>query len=109
MKSKHNKYELLSQMVHLRIIISNSKTLLCVIQFFASAKRTPFNMKKIVLVLLYMGWAGCFATAQNLPRVIILATGGTIAGQGMSSTSAGYTPGKLPIEDLLKNIPSIIR
>jgi L-asparaginase len=50
---------------------------------------------------------GCFATAQNLPRVIILATGGTIAGQGMSSISAGYTPGKLPIEDLLKNIPSI--
>ena len=45
--------------------------------------------------------------AINLPRVIILATGGTIAGQGTSATSAGYTPGKLPIEDLLKNIPSI--
>src|SRR4030095_16651050 len=51
----------------------------------------------------------CFAAAQNLPRVIVLATGGTIAGQGASATSAGYIPGKLPIEDLLKNIPTITK
>lgn len=38
-----------------------------------------------------------------------MATGGTIAGQGASATSAGYIPGKLPIEDLLKNIPAITK
>jgi L-asparaginase len=63
-------------------------------------------MRKILLVFLYASWTSLLV-AQNLPRVIVLATGGTIAGQGTSATSAGYIPGKLPIEDLLKNIPSI--
>ncbi len=63
-------------------------------------------MKKIALILVYAGWV-CFAAAQRLPRVIILATGGTIAGQGKDSARAGYIPGKIPIEDLLKNIPSV--
>jgi L-asparaginase len=61
-------------------------------------------MKNTFIVLLFPIWS-CLASAQNLPRVIILATGGTIAGQGKSAASAGYIPGKLPIEDLLKNIP----
>jgi L-asparaginase len=45
--------------------------------------------------------------AQNLPRVIILATGGTIAGAGTSSDRAGYTAGKIPIEDLIGSIPTV--
>ena len=45
--------------------------------------------------------------AQQLPRVIILATGGTIAGVGTSSTSAGYTAGKIPIDDLIGAIPVV--
>lgn len=63
-------------------------------------------MGKIFLVLLY-SVSVCLAKAQNLPRVIVIGTGGTIAGQGKNSTSAGYIPGKLPINTLLKNIPSI--
>jgi L-asparaginase len=59
-------------------------------------------MRKMFLFLC-ITWS-YFGIAQNLPRVIILATGGTIAGQGASATSAGYTPGKLPIEELLQNI-----
>ena len=39
--------------------------------------------------------------AQQLPRVIILATGGTIAGAGASADRAGYTAGKIPVDDLL--------
>jgi L-asparaginase len=46
-------------------------------------------------------------TAQQLPRVIILATGGTIAGAGASSDRAGYTAGKIPIDDLIGTIPSV--
>jgi L-asparaginase len=65
-------------------------------------------MRNTLLVLFCVIWT-CFASAQNLPRIIILATGGTIAGQGTSPTSAGYIPGKLPIEDLLKDIPAITK
>src|SRR6187399_915964 len=43
----------------------------------------------------------------QLPRVIILATGGTIAGAGASADRAGYTAGKIPIDDLIGGIPSI--
>ena len=68
--------------------------------------KTPFSMRKVLLVLIFSALTG-IATSQNLPRVIILATGGTIAGQGTDSTRAGYIPGKLPIGDLLKNISSI--
>ena len=63
-------------------------------------------MKKILLVFLYTICV-FYLDAQNLPRVIILATGGTIAGQGTNATTSGYIPGKIPVEDLLKGIPSI--
>jgi L-asparaginase len=45
--------------------------------------------------------------AQQLPRVIILATGGTIAGAGASADRAGYTAGKIPIDDLIGSIPTV--
>lgn len=63
-------------------------------------------MKNILFVLFCFGLTYS-AESQNLPRIIVLATGGTIAGQGASVDRAGYIPGKLPIEDLLSNIPSI--
>ncbi|MFI5136066.1 MAG: asparaginase domain-containing protein, partial [Chitinophagales bacterium] len=49
------------------------------------------------------------AVAQNnkLPRVKILATGGTIAGAGQSAERAGYKAGALPIDDLLSAVPQI--
>ena len=45
--------------------------------------------------------------AQQLPRVIILATGGTIAGAGASADRAGYTAGKIPVDDLIGSIPTV--
>ncbi len=63
-------------------------------------------MKKLLSILLCTIFA-FGATAQNLPRVIILSTGGTIAGQQPNKDKAGYISGKIPIEELLKNIPSI--
>ena len=45
--------------------------------------------------------------AQKLPRVIILATGGTMAGKGSSPDRAAYESGKILIKDLLVAIPSI--
>jgi L-asparaginase len=63
-------------------------------------------MKKLLLLLLCSGCIYC-AGSQNLPRIIVLSTGGTIAGQQPNTDKAGYLPGKIPIGELLKNIPSI--
>ena len=43
----------------------------------------------------------------KLPRVVILATGGTIAGSGESSVKAAYTAGKVPVDELLNAVPQI--
>lgn len=44
---------------------------------------------------------------SKLPRVIILTTGGTIAGKGKSATEAAYTAGMLKTHDLLSAVPEI--
>src|SRR4051812_44461919 len=63
-------------------------------------------MKRFIqLVFFSIITSGVFA--QNLPRIIILATGGTIAGAGASADRAGYTAGKIPIEDLIGGIPTV--
>ena len=62
-------------------------------------------MKKLLSLLAFV-----IIIAQvnaQLPRVIILATGGTIAGAGASADRAGYTAGKIPIEDLIGAIPTV--
>lgn len=44
---------------------------------------------------------------KTLPRVVILATGGTIAGAGASATKAAYTAGQIPIDNLLNAVPEM--
>src|SRR4030095_15040808 len=63
-------------------------------------------MKKILSFLPLLALV-IFVQAQKLPRVIILATGGTIAGAGASSDRAGYTAGKIPIDQLVGSIPTV--
>ena len=62
-------------------------------------------MKKLVSLIVFLA----IITGLNaqLPKVIILATGGTIAGAGTASDRAGYTAGKIPIEDLIGAIPTV--
>src|SRR6478735_9026850 len=62
-------------------------------------------MKKLITLLTFL-----LVIAQvqaQLPRIIILATGGTIAGAGAASDRAGYTAGKIPIDDLIGTIPTV--
>ena len=48
------------------------------------------------------------AMAQTKPNVVILATGGTIAGAGASSTnSATYSAAKVPVDKLISGIPEL--
>lgn len=45
---------------------------------------------------------------RNKSTIKIIATGGTIAGAGTSSTmTTGYQPGALSIDELLKEVPSL--
>lgn len=47
-------------------------------------------------------------SAQNQkPRVIILATGGTIAGSATGSTQASYTPGIISIDEIIATVPDL--
>jgi L-asparaginase len=50
--------------------------------------------------------AASFVQAQGkLPKVVILATGGTIAGTAASSTTAGYTSGQVTIDAMVAAVP----
>ncbi|MBB5392274.1 MULTISPECIES: type II asparaginase [unclassified Herbaspirillum] len=60
-----------------------------------------------ILVLLCLA-AAAAAQAQNLPNVMILATGGTIAGTGATSTTTvGYTAAKVGVDALIAAVPEL--
>ena len=45
-------------------------------------------------------------TSTALPTVVVLATGGTIAGAAASDVQAGYTSGQVGVEQLLAAVPA---
>ena len=45
--------------------------------------------------------------AKKLPNVVILATGGTIAGAAATGTQSGYTSGAVTIDAMLQAVPGI--
>jgi L-asparaginase len=49
--------------------------------------------------------AGLVAAADKLPNVVVLATGGTIAGAAASDVQAGYTSGQVGVDQLLAAVP----
>jgi L-asparaginase len=57
----------------------------------------------IVLIAVVLLWAP--AGAQRLPNIVVLATGGTIAGAAGSDVQAGYTSGQVGVEQLLAAVP----
>lgn len=61
-------------------------------------------MKYLCLMIIFV----VSLVAENLPEVVILATGGTIAGTHKDrSATVGYKAASLPIEDLLNSVPEI--
>jgi len=44
---------------------------------------------------------------KRVPHVVIVATGGTIAGAAPSSTQPGYTSGKIDVQGMLQAVPSL--
>jgi len=69
-------------------------------------KTMKFNFRNILVVL--MLFASILGFGQTkLPNVVILATGGTIAGAGVSSTGSAYTSGKVKIDAMIDAVPNI--
>jgi L-asparaginase len=56
----------------------------------------------LALALLPVGVVGA---AEKLPNVVVLATGGTIAGAAATDVQAGYTSGQVGVEQLLAAVP----
>lgn len=48
-----------------------------------------------------------YGQTKKLPNIVILATGGTIAGAGASSTGSAYTSGQVKIEAMIDAVPNI--
>ena len=49
--------------------------------------------------------AGVIGAAEKLPNVVVLATGGTIAGAAATDVQAAYTSGQVGVEQLLAAVP----
>jgi L-asparaginase len=70
-------------------------------------KKIALQIRNLLVISLIL--AGLFTSAQNakLPNIVILATGGTIAGAGASSTGSAYTSGQVKIEAMIDAVPNI--
>src|SRR3954449_10569984 len=61
----------------------------------------------IDLLLVAASWQSAAAQDKKLPNVVILATGGTIAGAAATGTQSGYTSGAITIDAMLAAVPGI--
>ena len=60
-----------------------------------------------LLVIIYAAGAQMAAAQARKPNITILATGGTIAGAGATSTQSGYTSGAVTIDAMMAAVPGI--
>jgi len=60
----------------------------------------------VVIILVFVSCLS-FAQSKQLPNIVILATGGTIAGAAATGTQAGYTSGAVTIDAMLAAVPGI--
>jgi L-asparaginase len=68
-------------------------------------------MNALTSALLFVHLVACASPApeapQAKPKIVILATGGTIAGAQTSSAEAGYKSGAFSVDDLVKAVPKL--
>jgi L-asparaginase len=65
------------------------------------------NRRSLSFLLVLVTLVGNLAFAKGKPNVVILATGGTIAGAAATGTQAGYTSGAVTIDAMLAAVPGI--
>ena len=69
-------------------------------------KTIAINFKKAAVALLILVSTTAYSQQKN---VVILATGGTIAGAAGSGTQAGYTSGQVTIDAMVNAVPNITK
>jgi len=69
----------------------------------------PRYRSACVVAVFLVSWGSLQATAQQktFPNIVILATGGTIAGAAASGTQAAYTSGAVTIDAMVAAVPGI--
>jgi L-asparaginase len=65
------------------------------------------NRVQSLFLVLTLATVCPYSLAQNKPNIVILATGGTIAGAAATGTQSGYTSGAVTIDAMLKAVPGI--
>ena len=70
-------------------------------------KSTLFVLRNALVIILLSASVLTMGQEKKLPNVVILATGGTIAGAGASSTGSAYTSGQVKIEAMIDAVPNI--
>lgn len=65
------------------------------------------SYKKLFLIILLSVSTGIMA--QTKPKVLILATGGTIAGSAASGVQSGYTSGQVTIDAMVNAVPDAMK
>jgi L-asparaginase len=71
--------------------------------------RCVSGLAAIAVVAIGLAWGGSAGAANTatLPRVAILATGGTIAGSASGRGAIGYNAGEVSADDLIRAVPGI--
>ena len=59
--------------------------------------------------LIGLGLIAASGAAMALPNIAVLATGGTIAGAGASSTGTAYSSGKVSVNHLVAAVPELAK
>ncbi len=65
------------------------------------------NLLTRCFIVLYLVTIACLATAAELPEISILATGGTIAGSGVSATGSAYKAAVNPVDKVIAAVPQL--
>src|SRR6516225_5066596 len=66
-------------------------------------RRIPAILLTFVLIIARQGAFG----QSKTPNIVVLATGGTIAGAAATGTQSGYTSGQVTIDTMLNSVPGI--
>ena len=70
--------------------------------------KLKYTISFLILTIFTLGGSlASVAQSRNLPNIVILATGGTIAGAAATGTQAGYTSGAVTIDAMLAAVPGI--
>jgi L-asparaginase/Glu-tRNA(Gln) amidotransferase subunit D len=70
-----------------------------------SIKRSSFISAALAIALVLAACMGSTQAQTTPPNIVVLATGGTIAGAAASDVQAGYTSGQVGVEQLLAAVP----